>query len=113
MSILPIVEKLHAKRYVRERWVEPVGTMDEPCDADDDGAQEILRNPDGPEAAEAISSLLKRVGELEGLAYHAEQAWTYIAQSTATEQQLASARFHINKMRDAFAALSLARGEKP
>jgi hypothetical protein len=27
----------------------------------------VLRNPDGPEAAEAISSLLKRVGELEGL----------------------------------------------
>jgi hypothetical protein len=27
----------------------------------------VLRNPDGPEAAEAISSLLKRVGELREL----------------------------------------------
>jgi hypothetical protein len=26
----------------------------------------VYRNPDGPEAAEAISTLLKRVGELEG-----------------------------------------------
>jgi len=52
-----VVERLRAAKYTRERWVEPVGHLDEPCDADDLGAEKHLRNPDGPEAADEIERL--------------------------------------------------------
>ena len=60
-----LCERLRTKRYIRERMVEPVGMLDEPCDADDYGAEAILRNPDGPEAAATIEQLQSRISELE------------------------------------------------
>lgn len=52
-----IVARLHAKKYTREAWDEPYGAYDQPCDADDYGAEERLVNPDGPEAVAEIERL--------------------------------------------------------
>jgi hypothetical protein len=55
------------------------------------------------------SSQAERV-EVSELAYHAEQLSTYIAQPSATEKQLASARYHNDKIR---AALNSIYGVRP
>jgi len=54
---LPIIRKLTRKSYRRETWHEPYGTIDIPCDPDDEGAEAFDRNPDGPEAAGVIKGL--------------------------------------------------------
>ncbi len=48
------------------------------------------------QAADALASLS---AQKDDLCYHAEQAWTYVAQPSATDTQVASARHHINKIR--------------
>ena len=60
-----LVTRLRAKRYVRERWVEPTGTITEPCDADDDGARAVPRNPDGAEAAAEITRLKAEIAAMK------------------------------------------------
>lgn len=56
MNTKEIVERLRRKAYRRETWHEPMGAVDVPCDADDDGAEEYNANPDGPEAADLIEA---------------------------------------------------------
>ncbi len=56
---------------------------------------------------QAAAMLEAQAAEIAGLrdaiAYHAEQTSTYIAQSTISEKNLASARWHNNKIRAAIA----------
>tara|TARA_R100001143_G_scaffold51397_1_gene46281 strand:+ start:531 stop:833 length:303 start_codon:yes stop_codon:yes gene_type:complete len=50
-------KRLLRVKYIRSRWVEPVGEMDEVVDADMadwDGVEAVPLNPDGPQAAEAL-----------------------------------------------------------
>ena len=55
---LDIVERLKRVKYTRERNDAPNGfSWDEPCDADDYGAEQRFVNPDGPEAADEIEKL--------------------------------------------------------
>jgi hypothetical protein len=52
-----LVERLRRVKYVRTRWVEPVGEMDEVVPADmagEDGVEAIPLNPDGPEAEDKL-----------------------------------------------------------
>ena len=51
-----LLEKLKRVKYVREAHDEPHGTYDQPCDADDYGAEAVPVNPDG-EAAAALRDL--------------------------------------------------------
>jgi hypothetical protein len=55
---MDIVERLKRVKYTRERNDAPNGfSWDEPCDADDYGAEQRFVNPDGPEAADEIERL--------------------------------------------------------
>ena len=57
---MDIVERLKRVKYTRERNDAPNGfSWDEPCDADDYGAEQRFVNPDGPEAADEIERLRK------------------------------------------------------
>lgn len=60
-----LIERLRRKAYRREIWHEPDGTMDVPCDKEDEGAEEYFINPDGPEAAALIQQQAARIVELE------------------------------------------------
>ena len=56
--MMDIVERLKRVKYTRERNDAPNGfSWDEPCDADDYGAEQRFVNPDGPEAADEIERL--------------------------------------------------------
>jgi hypothetical protein len=59
-----LVERLLRKAYRREIWHEPDGTMDAPCDEDDYGAEEYFVNPDGPEAATALTTARAHIDAL-------------------------------------------------
>ena len=60
-----IVERLKRVKYTRERNDAPNGfSWDEPCDADDYGAEQRFVNPDGPEAADEIERLRKVLQEI-------------------------------------------------
>ena len=64
---MDIVERLKRVKYTRERNDAPNGfSWDEPCDADDYGAEQRFVNPDGPEAADEIERL--REDKLDALA---------------------------------------------
>lgn len=73
-----LLKRLRRVKYVRERWVEPVGAMDEIVDADMadwPGVNAVPLNPDGLEAAahiEALTAKLERARE--ALEWYAEQA---------------------------------------
>ena len=62
---MDIVERLKRVKYTRERNDAPNGfSWDEPCDADDYGAEQRFVNPDGPEAADEIERLRKVLQEI-------------------------------------------------
>ena len=58
-----LIARLHAKKYTREAWDEPHGAYDQPCDADDYGAEESFVNPAGPDAAREIGRLRTALAE--------------------------------------------------
>ncbi|NWE52585.1 hypothetical protein [Brevundimonas sp. P7753] len=61
-----LLEKLKRVKYVREAHDEPHGTYDQPCDADDYGAEAVPVNPDGEAAADALENLLSEIAALRG-----------------------------------------------
>ena len=65
---MDIVERLKRVKYTRERNDAPNGfSWDEPCDADDYGAEQRFVNPDGPEAADEIERLRKEIHEYDDM----------------------------------------------
>jgi hypothetical protein len=65
-----------------------------------DGAEPRV-SPTCGDLRDVAATIKALEAERENIAYHAHQAWTCIAQPTATEKQLATARHHINKIRAA------------
>lgn len=62
---MDIVERLKRVKYTRERNDAPNGfSWDEPCDADDYGAEQRFVNPDGPEAADEIERLREALDQV-------------------------------------------------
>lgn len=58
-----LIARLLSKKYTREAWDEPHGAYDQPCDADDYGAEESFVNPAGPDAAREIERLRTALAE--------------------------------------------------
>lgn len=59
---MTLLNRLRRKTFFRTEWLEPHGEIDVPVPADMaewDGVQQVLVNPDGPEAADTIKALLE------------------------------------------------------
>lgn len=104
-GIEALVARLHAKKYTREAWDEPHGTYDQPCDADDYGAEERLVNPDGPEAASALTSLKAERDRLEKHSADRAQDIITLGQQVGTlTRERDEARAEVERLRELFRA---------
>ena len=104
-----LIERLTAERYVREGRDEQDYVCDLSCDAEDDGARAVPRNPDGPEAAQAIRDL---VADRERLATAMADIAALTESKTNKKPLMSQPEFAVASV-NIIARAALSGGEKP